>query len=281
MSNRFEWYFICMGELFWDEELEWEESPGEAQQQTPDKQQPNRANKIIRLAAAVTAVLGIGTYIGVEASAPGQTRESRLAWRFHEHNYSAADQAQFKFLTELTPKQVDEGVIEGRAAFGKKIQDAAARISLNGFAQGLDNQGIKVDMYDLVEQLVQPETQAQMRHDGIEFSGMQPVDCDAPAPNGDHGYDPLDYSNHPPTDLKVITRIENGKDITTVPLGTEEMPSTADIFVQTFGTWDFYENASKMSFDATESCVDLYPHQIYPPNDTTYPPGTNYTFSLW
>lgn len=272
-----------MSELFWDDEFEWEEEPvqGEPNQNIENPRPKNRANKITRLAAAITAVVGIGTYVGVEVSGPSQTRESKLAWQFHEHSYSSADQAQFKFLTELTPKQVDAGVIENRNVFGKKIQDAAARVSLSAFAQGLDNQGMKVDMFNLVEQLVKPETQARMQRDGIEFSGMTPVDCDAPAPNGDHGYNPLDYSNHPPSDLKVTTKAENGKEITTVPLGTEEMPSTADLFVQTMDAWDIYGYASKLDIGATEPCVDLYPHELYPPNNTTYPPGTAYTFSLW
>jgi hypothetical protein len=272
-------YNSTMTEWHWDEKFEWQDEPVPEQEEfvVSEARRPSRWNKIARLGALAAVAVGVGTYAGVELTKPGPSRTQRLEKQFHAGSYDGEAKAGFEYLTGLTPEQVTTAVIGNRKKFGMKLQDSAVRVSLAAFRQGLDNKGMKVDMWDVTTQLIPDETQRELNKDGVEFIGENPVTCDAAAPNGDHGYDPLDYTNHPPSDFKVTTGIADGREVTSVPLGTEEMPLAADplYFPSSFYGWPEYSDRIVLP------CVDGYPHQVYGPNQASYPNDSDFVVKLW
>jgi hypothetical protein len=265
-----------MTEWLWDEKFEWSDEPEPDREEfvVSEVREPGRWNKIARLGALAAVAVGIGTYTGVELTKPGPSRAQRLEKQFHVGSYDGEAKAGFNYLASLAPEQVETAIINNRKNFGMKLQDSAVRVSLAAFRQGLDNKGMKVDMWDVAAQLIPDDTQRELNKDGVEFIGESPVTCDAPAPNGDHGYAPLDYTNHPPSDFKVATKISDGHEVTSVPLGTEEMPATADPF---YSQSSFYEYPDSFVLP----CVDEYPHQLYGPNQASYPNDSDFVVELW
>jgi hypothetical protein len=268
-----------MKELFWDEGFDWvDDTPAETQQEEQPafdwneaRKYPDKALKVVLpIGAAVLAAFGI-----MELTRGGPSRSERLAENFQAASYSPHDISKFSFLVNMTPAEVDAGVIRNRIQFSKSIQDAAARVSLSAYRQGLDNKGMSVDMYDVVDQLVPQEAQLELAEDGVEFTGVTPVHCDIIYGTGNQPYSPMDYSNHPPSDFKVRERIVDGQQKTSVPLGTEQMPTYDDVVD------DLAINPIPYTLNPDLPCVELYPHPTYGPNEATYPKDSDFVFLLW
>lgn len=269
-----------MGELFWDDEFDWvEPQTQEPDNETPDfdRKDPNqrRTRKfIIGVAAAMAAVVTVAV---VQSERGGPSRIQKLTSQFEAKDYASYAVPKFNFLVNLSPAQVNEGVIRNRKEFGQEIQDAAVTVSLAAFRQGLDNRGQAVDMYDIATQLIPQETQDTLAEDGVEFIGESPVRCDIVYGTGNPPYNPLDYSNHPPADFKIRSVVDGGHETTLVPLGTEDMPTTADP-IQEFNPYDpFPLHITPPALP----CVDMYPHPVYGPNGATYPEDSDFVVELW
>jgi hypothetical protein len=243
------------------------------------------SRKTERVARAVMSMLAIGAGVGLLAKSTHISRYDRLASTFHASDFEPKAKDDFNYLVSMKPYQYDTSTTQYHQWMGEDIQDATSTIFLAGLRAGLDNKGVAIDMVDVFNQLVPADTRQALLNDGFVFPSETPVNCDSAAPNGDHGYQPLDYSNHLESDLAVQTTNDGQRLETVVPLGAEELTApVTPYFLDGFhdeSTSPLYPDYLFPHFDVRLPCVDVYPHHLYGINQTTFPADTDLQMMAW
>ena len=200
-------------------------------------------------------------------TAPAPTREQRLAVEYETNTYSKLTRQIFDYLVDLPPDFYQKPkTIAERLKAGEDLQGWIMAISRASFARSLDQQGVPADDYELAQTILPGQAQHQLKADGYNFVEVTPVSCD-----WSNTYDPLDYSNHPPSDFAVKAHMVGGREVIDIPLGgPQQTMAELNPLSRYIGIGPFFDSGAPI---ITKGSLTSLPETCHDyPLDPDYPP---------